>query len=222
MAALHRTTLLDSPPSESFDALTRLAARALQAPVALVSLVDTDRQFFKSQVGLPEPWAAARETPLTHSFCQWVVSDQAALVVSDAREHPVLRTNRALFDLGVVAYAGVPLTGTTGQSIGSSCAIDSTPRVWTDDEVAFLRDLSTIAEACIAAEEFVSATKHDAGGLETTGVARSLMLRALGEGVSASTKILGRGDLRIGDAERKELLKLTEWLGRNIVRLATG
>ena len=56
-----------------------------------MSLVDRHRQFFKSQVGLPEPTATARETPLTHSFCQWVVADQHELVVPDARVHPLLK-----------------------------------------------------------------------------------------------------------------------------------
>ena len=74
LAALWRTGLLDTPPEQVFDRLTRLVRRLLGTPVALVSLVDADRQFFKSAVGLPEPWAARRETPLSHSFCQHVVA----------------------------------------------------------------------------------------------------------------------------------------------------
>ena len=74
LAQLSRLRLLDTPPEEPFDRLTRLAARTLGAPVALVSLVDDRRQFFKSAHGLPEPWASQRETPLTHSFCQHVVT----------------------------------------------------------------------------------------------------------------------------------------------------
>src|SRR5262245_3464148 len=70
LAALRTTSLLDTPPEEVFDRLTRLATSALQVPVALVSLVDGDRQFFKSSIGLPEPWASLRQTPLTHSFCK--------------------------------------------------------------------------------------------------------------------------------------------------------
>ncbi|HVE77348.1 MAG TPA: hypothetical protein VNA89_00675, partial [Gemmatimonadaceae bacterium] len=73
LAALHATALLDSPAEAAFDRLTRLAARLLRAPLALVTLVDAERQFFKSCVGLPQPWAAARETPLSHSFCQHAV-----------------------------------------------------------------------------------------------------------------------------------------------------
>jgi PAS domain S-box-containing protein len=72
LKALRDACLLDTPAEESFDRLTRLASTILHAPVALVSLVDEDRQFFKSCVGLPEPWASRRETPLSHSFCQHV------------------------------------------------------------------------------------------------------------------------------------------------------
>src|SRR3954454_8796989 len=93
LAALRAPALLDSQPEEAFDRLTRLATRALGVPVALVSLVGPDRQFFKSQTGLAEPWASARQTPLTHSFCQHVVATGEPLVVSDARVHPLVKEN---------------------------------------------------------------------------------------------------------------------------------
>lgn len=72
VVALERTGLPDTLPGESFDRLTRLVQRLLHAPVALVSLVDRDRQFFKSAAGLPEPWASRRETPCrTRSASTW-------------------------------------------------------------------------------------------------------------------------------------------------------
>src|SRR4028118_1165164 len=128
LLALHRTGLLDSPPEACFDRLTRLAAKVLRTPVALVSLVDADRQFFKSCVGLPQPWASARQTPLSRSFCQHVVSAADPLVIADAREHPLVRDNLAVADLGVVAYAGFPLVTGDGHVLGSFCAIDTKPR----------------------------------------------------------------------------------------------
>ena len=103
LAALERRGLLDSPPDEALDRLTRLAAGLLRAPVALVSLVDDHRQFFKSAVGLPEPWASRRETPLSYSFCQHVVATAAPLRVEDAPRHPLGRDNRTVAELGVVA-----------------------------------------------------------------------------------------------------------------------
>ncbi|MFY9639662.1 MAG: GAF domain-containing protein, partial [Rhodomicrobium sp.] len=95
IAALRATGLLDSPPEKVFDRLTDLARRMLGVPVCLISLVECDRQFFKSCAGLPEPWASLRETHLSHSFCQHVVHTGAPLVVEDAREHPLLRDNLA-------------------------------------------------------------------------------------------------------------------------------
>jgi hypothetical protein len=94
LAALWRTGLLDTPPEEVFDRLTRLTRRMLDAPVALVSLVEADRQFFKSALGLPEPWATRRETPLSHSFCQHVVATGAPLRWRTRATTPGLRQPR--------------------------------------------------------------------------------------------------------------------------------
>lgn len=140
--ALRRTGLLDSAAEEAFDRLTRLCARILQVPIVLVSLVDRDRQYFKSFIGLAEPWASKRETPLTHSFCQHVVASGQPLLIEDARTDALVCDNLAIPDLGVIAYAGVPLTVTGGPVIGSLCAIDTRPRTWTDDEIGILHDLA--------------------------------------------------------------------------------
>jgi GAF domain-containing protein len=113
--------------------------------VALVSLVDDQRQYFPGQVGLPEPWAAKRETPLSHSFCQHVVVEGRPKVYADARIYAQVRDNPAIPELGVVAYAGMPLTDTDGLVLGSLCAIDTKPRAWTANELAVLADL---AAAC--------------------------------------------------------------------------
>jgi formate hydrogenlyase transcriptional activator len=142
LAALHRTGLLDSPPEEAFDRLTRLAAAVLHVPVALVSLVDGYRQFFKSTVGLPEPLASKRETPLSHSFCKHVVASGSPLIVSDARQHPLVKDNRAVSELGVIAYAGIPLIAPGGQVLGSFCVVDTRPREWKPEEIAILESLA--------------------------------------------------------------------------------
>lgn len=133
--------LLDTEPEVAFDRITRLAARIIGVPVSLVSILDTDRQFFKSQVGLPEIWAERRETPLSHSFCQHVVASGESLVVDDARSHPLVRDNLAIDELGVEAYLGVPIRTPDGDVIGSLCAIDHTPRQWTADDRRAIEDL---------------------------------------------------------------------------------
>lgn len=142
LAALRDVSLLDTVAEESFDRLTRLATNSIDAPVALVSLVDQDRQFFKSCVGLPEPWASQRETPLSYSFCQHTVVSGQPLVIEDARQHPLVKDNLAIRDLGVVAYAGMPLRTSDGHVIGSFCVIDQKPRVWSERELAILADLA--------------------------------------------------------------------------------
>jgi serine phosphatase RsbU (regulator of sigma subunit) len=139
LSALRRTGLLDSTEEPGFDRLTRLAARVLDAPISLVSLVDDRRQFFKSAIGLED---GLRETPLSHSFCQHVVTSGRPLIVNDSHADPVVAGNPAITDLGVRAYAGVPLVLPSGAVIGSFCVIDDKPREWRDDELAILHELA--------------------------------------------------------------------------------
>lgn len=142
LAALHEGLLTDAEPDPAFDRIAGLAAKVLNAPVALVSAVDRDRQFFKSCLGLPEPWASSRRSPLSHSFCQHAVARREPLVVSDAREVPELRDNRAIQEMGVIAYLGIPLITRHGHAVGTLCVIDHHPRVWTPDQVDLLKDLA--------------------------------------------------------------------------------
>jgi GAF domain-containing protein len=128
------------------EELARTVAWLLDVPAAIVTLVDDRRQFFAAQVGLA-PWAAeARGTPLSHSFCQHVVSTGRPLVVSDARAEPLVADNLAIEELDVVAYAGIPLVS-HGQPVGSLCAIDTRPRTWRDDDLLLLQRLAERALA---------------------------------------------------------------------------
>jgi two-component system, cell cycle sensor histidine kinase and response regulator CckA len=145
LAALRQTALLDTPPEEGFDRLTRMAARLLGAPTALISLVTDERQFFKSTMGLPEPWATRRNAPLSFSFCSTVAGTGEPLVVEDARRHPLLRHSQALRELGWIAYAGVPLVSRDGHVLGSFCVVDRTPRLWSERDIALLQDLAASA-----------------------------------------------------------------------------
>ena len=133
------------PPAlsdEAFERFVRLVRRQLGVPTALVSLVGPDEQVFPGAAGLPEPWQSTRRTPLTHSFCRHVVASARPLVIEDARRVPLVRDNPAVPELGVVAYAGMPLVDVDGRVIGSLCAVDSTPRRWTDADLAVLVDLA--------------------------------------------------------------------------------
>ncbi len=135
--------LLDTPPEEPFDRLTRVAAQALGAPIALVSLVDGHRQFFKSAYGLVEPLASVRETPLSHSFCKHVVATSAPLIVGNARMHSLVCGNMAVTELGVVAYLGIPLALPHGMTLGSFCVVDTEPRHWSTDDRQIMTALAS-------------------------------------------------------------------------------
>lgn len=140
-----RRTGLDAAADPTFDRFAAMVRNVLDVPVALVSLVEADRQIFPGAGGLDDPWNQQRQTPLSHSFCQHVVLTAEPLVITDAREDPLLRDNLAIGDLGVIGYAGMPLTDADGIVLGSLCAIDTQPRAWTDRELGLLADL---AAAC--------------------------------------------------------------------------
>jgi GAF domain-containing protein len=144
LAALRRLVLLDTPANPTFDRLTDLAAELLEVPVALITLVDADRQFFLSIHGLPEPLRSARQTALDYSICQHAVATRRPLIVGDTRSDPVLATNAAVTEFGVAAYAGIPLVTAEGHAVGTLCVLDFVVRDWTDDRVAILARLADI------------------------------------------------------------------------------
>lgn len=129
LATLHETGLLDTPDSEDFDRITRIASAALGAPIALVSLVDADRQWFKAAHGLD-----ARETPREHSFCAHAIQGDGIMVVPDAREDSRFRNNPLVTgDPKIAFYAGAPLVTKDGHALGTLCVIDSKPRPELDE-----------------------------------------------------------------------------------------
>jgi hypothetical protein len=140
--AIEATGLLGVKEDPVLHRLTRLAARALGAPVALMSLVAADRQFFASSWGLPEPWNSERGTTLLHSFCQHVVVSNQPLLIADARKHPLVQSNLAIEDLDVIAYVGTPLVDDGGHTLGSFCVIEHEPRQWGAEDVDILHDFA--------------------------------------------------------------------------------
>jgi GGDEF domain-containing protein len=147
LAALQSTGLLNGTSDPVLDRLARLTTALLGVPIALVSLVDDRAQHFPGLEGLGGWAGEGRGTPLSHSFCQHVVTRDSALFVQDAATHELVRGNLAFKELGVVAYAGVPLRTADGETLGALCAIDTAPKVWTAEQVAALDDLAAAAMA---------------------------------------------------------------------------
>lgn len=144
LAALRATGLLDSEIEEVFDRLTRIGVRLLGVPAAFISLVDADRDFYKSSCGFGEPLASQRELA-GPTFCHHTVQRTTPLVIPDTAADPLYRDIPTVRTLGVAAYVGIPLN-VDGQNIGAFCAIDTRPRNWTPDEVDTLVELAASAQ----------------------------------------------------------------------------
>lgn len=148
--ALRRLNILDTPDEDRFDRITRMASRILGVPIVALSLVDQDRQWFKSIQGLD-----AKETGRDISFCgHAIVSGEEVFVVTDAASDDRFHDNPLVTgNPNIRFYAGGPITTDDGSTIGTLCIIDTEPRELTEDEQLMLRDLADIAESEIRAME---------------------------------------------------------------------
>jgi len=140
LAALTELNLLDTEAEPVFDRITAKLARVFEMPIALISLIDRDRQFFKSQTGLPEGLAKARQTARNVSVCGHVVAKNQAMVIEDFARDRRFANNPLLKEHGIRFYAGIPLLAPNGQPIGSLCLMDMKPRQLTDREKRLLHE----------------------------------------------------------------------------------
>ncbi|MHA7808972.1 MAG: PAS domain S-box protein [Marinobacter adhaerens] len=141
-AALERTGLLDTEPEERFDRYTRMARKAFRVPIALVSLVDENRQWFKSCQGL-----AASETAREVSFCGHAILDSGILIVEDTLEDPRFAGNPLVTGApNIRFYAGAPLHNSEGFRLGTLCLIDQTPRTFDKEDQSLLREIADCVE----------------------------------------------------------------------------
>ncbi len=138
LTALHKLNILDTPPEEAFDRITRLLGLVLKMPIALISLVDQDRQWFKSRHGL-----VAHETPREIAFCDHTIRQTELMQVEDALQDPRFANNPlVLGDPNIRFYAGVPLIMREGEAIGTLCVIDRIPRHLDETECEILKVLA--------------------------------------------------------------------------------
>ena len=147
LASLHGLGILDTSPDDCFDRITRIAKRVFGVPIALISLVDEDRQWFKSRQGL-----AAMETPRDVSFCGHAILGADPLIIPDALEDERFRENPLVIgEPKIRFYAGCPLALPDGARVGTLCLIDQEPREMANDDKAMLCDLAAVVERELAA-----------------------------------------------------------------------
>ena len=174
LSTLRALNILDTSPEERFDRLTRLAKRLFGVPIALVSLVDEDRQWFKSCQGL-----SASETPRDVSFCGHAILGSDIFLIPDATQDPRFHDNPLVTDAPFVRfYAGCPLVVPNGSKLGTLCLIDREPRDFSEEDLDLLRDLARMAEQELAAVQL--ATMDELTMLSNRRGFETLSLHALG------------------------------------------
>lgn len=142
LSALDELQLLDTPPEERFDRLTRLASRTFNVPISLVTLVDRERQWFKSRQGLDAP-----ETARCISFCGHAILSDETFIIENALNDDRFADNPLVTGApNIRFYAGAPLRDRHGHRVGTLCIIDEKPRPFSDDDNATLRDLADLVE----------------------------------------------------------------------------
>lgn len=147
LETLRALRILDSAPEERFDRLTRMARRMFGVPISLVSIVDSERQWFKSRQGLE-----ATETARAVSFCGHAILGDQVFTVEDAKADERFHDNPLVAgDPNVRFYAGCPLRVANGHKMGTLCLIDHEPRKLNDEDRLLLEDLAKMAEQEIAA-----------------------------------------------------------------------
>jgi len=146
LRALAATGLIDSAPEHAFDRITWLATQLTGCPMALVSLLTSERQWFKSRQGL-----AATETPRDLAFCSHAILHDEGLVVNDAREDERFRDNPLVTGAPFIGfYAGLPVHDAQGQRLGTLCVLDTVPRQLSEEQQRGLRELAAMVSEEIA------------------------------------------------------------------------
>ena len=143
LEALHRYRILDTEPERSFDDLTLLASHICGTPMALISLVDADRQWFKSRIGIP-----ISETARAVSFCAHAINHRDLFIVPDARHDERFRDNQLVTGAPEIRfYAGAPLVTPDGHALGTLCVLDRVARTLSRDQLEALTALCHQTEA---------------------------------------------------------------------------
>lgn len=222
LEALEDSQLLDSLPEESYDRFTRLARQILNAEISLISLVAEHRQFFKSAQGLGEPLRTTRENDISYSFCRYVVEGGAPFVVEDAVADPRVSLNPAVTEYGIASYLGMPISTSDGYILGSLCAVGTSPRTWSEDDLKNLSDLADavcreieLSEQSIAFRDTLAQLENRSNVLERDLRSTVHDLRTPAGAISSCLELISLND----DARSQETLELLEICQESTVSL---
>jgi PAS domain-containing protein len=179
LAELEQYNILDTGAEEAFDGLTRLAAQICDTPIALVSLIDAHRQWFKAKVGIDAP-----ETPRDIAFCAHAIHQSDILIVPDTMHDPRFADNPLVTkDPNIRFYAGMPLITPTGHAMGTLCVIDRMPKSLTSDQMTALRILGQQVVSQLELRRRTIALEHTLAHQQKIEQSKAGLLRAIDHGL---------------------------------------
>lgn len=212
LAALRQTGLMDSARDPAFDRIADLAAKLLQVPLTIISLVGDEKQFFVAAHGLPPAYQKSREVPISDSICRYTLNRQS-IIADDASQDELLKHHPTIGPWGIGAFIAIPMQLENGHVLGAFCAVDVKPRAWSDQDILLLNELTASVMTEINLRLQIVELKAERELREKTMVALSHDLRNPLSIAKMGAEVLGYGETSPEDKEN-----LLNMISKNIDR----